>query len=353
MTRYLVTGGAGFVGSSIAFALKQSFTDCEVIAFDNLHRAGSELNVPRLEEGGVSFTNGDVRNRDDLAAVGDVDFVIECAAEPSVLAGSGGSPEYVLDTNLQGAINCAELCRQQNAGILFLSTSRVYPFDRLCEVCYAGGETRFLLDEVQDVAGVSSKGISEDLDVRGLKSFYGAAKLSAEMLLQEYQHAFGIPVVIDRCGVIAGPGQFGKIDQGIITFWLVSHMKQRPLRYIGFGGTGKQVRDVLHIDDLLDLVMQQVRSPELYSGKPYNVGGGIGASVSLMELSELCAGLTGNALEIGRDAETRYADIPIYITDNTRITGLSGWSAKRGVEQTVAETLEWLKQAPEELVSIL
>ena len=184
MKSVLVTGGAGFVGSNIAIALKKNKENLRVVVLDNLLRRGSEGNLATLENFGIEFIHGDVRISDDLQRAGKIDFLVECSAEPSVLAGSDGSPGYVIQTNLNGAVNCAEYCRQQNAGLLFLSTSRVYSIDTLKDMVISEGETRFELAAQQTVNGLSAKGVSEECSVQGFKSFYGASKIAAEFMLR-------------------------------------------------------------------------------------------------------------------------------------------------------------------------
>lgn len=329
MKTFLVTGGAGFVGSHTALALKERFIDAEVKVLDNLLRRGSELNLPLLETKGIQFFHGDVRIREDLEAVGHFDALIECSAEPSVLAGSSGSPAYVINTNLNGLINCAELCRKKQALLLFLSTSRVYPVQKLIDAKSVESDLRFDFSDDQTLSGVSSKGISEDFPLQGYRSYYGASKYAAEVILEEYRHSGEFPIIINRCGVLAGPRQFGKSDQGIVPFWLKAHMNNLPLKYIGFNGSGKQVRDMLHIDDLIDLLEIQLRQYELFKDETYNVGGGLENSLSLLQLTSLCQEITGNKPFIEASQEERYADIPIYITDNTKIYKTTDWTAKK------------------------
>jgi CDP-paratose 2-epimerase len=343
MNRVLITGGAGFVGSSIAIALKKSQPKLVVLVLDNLLRRGSEGNISRLEKLGIKFMHGDVRLADDLAKVGKIDFLIECSAEPSVLAGSDGSPGYVIQTNLNGAVNCAEYCRQQGAGLLFLSTSRVYSIEALKKMNITEGETRFEISKNQDCLGLSVDGVNEDCSTNGFKSFYGASKMAAELVLEEYRHLFDWPVIINRCGLIAGPGQFGKADQGIIPFWVQAHLEKRDLKYIGFNGLGKQVRDAVHIDDLVRLVLMQLKSPEDYSQGVYNVGGGLSTSFSLMELTGLCEKVTGNSIEIRSEPEERYADIPVYISDTSKINEMSDWKVELNIEDLVQDVYNWLK----------
>ena len=214
--------------------------------------------------------------------------MIDCSAEPSVQAGLGGSPRSVLDTNLVGTINCLEAARARGAAFLFLSTSRIYPIAALNDLPFVETETRFRWDEAPGIAGFSRRGIAEGFTLDGARSFYGTSKLAGEQLIQEYVFSYGMRALIDRCGVIAGPWQMGKVDQGVITLWVARHYFGRPLRYTGFGGQGKQVRDILHVHDLFDLLLLQLEAPERWDGRVYNVGGGNEVSVSLRELTELC-----------------------------------------------------------------
>ncbi len=352
--KILITGGAGFVGANLAIAIKENFENCDVISFDNLYRNGSELNLPRLSEAGVKFVRGDVRNSQDIEAIDEADFLIECSAEPSVLAGKNNGTEYLVGTNLYGAVNCAEFCRKRASTMIFLSTSRVYPIEPLLNCEIRESENRFDFAENQKIVGLSECGVSEEFSTHGARSLYGATKYAAETMLIDYSATFAFPLVINRFAVIAGPWQFGKSDQGIAPFWLAAHFFGKKLKYIGFGGTGKQVRDFLHIDDAIQLIIAQMRNPAKFasngkngaSGNFFNVGGGEKNSASLLELTELCEAVTSKKIEIGSEAETRYADIPIYITDYRKINSLSGWKAKKDLNMIFSDIYRWLKDNP-------
>jgi CDP-paratose 2-epimerase len=230
--KVLVTGGAGFVGGNLAVTLAERHPDWELVAFDNLSRRGSELNLPRLQEAGVAFVQGDVRVLSELLRLEPVDALIECSAEPSALAGVDGDTSYVVETNLVGAYNCLELARRDHSQLVFLSTSRVYPYDTLDSAGFSEAETRFELVPDQDLPGISPDGVSESFPLDGARTLYGATKLAAELLITEYRSMFGIRTVVDRCGVIAGPWQMGKVDQGVFTYWLLWHYFGGELRYI-------------------------------------------------------------------------------------------------------------------------
>jgi len=349
----LITGGCGFVGSNIALKLKQDYPLAKVIALDNLKRRGSELNISRLKEANVEFIHGDIRNPEDFDAVGDISVLIEAAAEPSVLSGINSTPDYVLNSNLVGTINCLNFATKHKAKFIFLSTSRVYPIKALNEIKYTEGKTRFEIEDQQAMPGVSSKGISELFPINGARSFYGTSKLASEMLIQEYTEFYNLKSVINRCGVITGPWQMGKIDQGVVVLWLAKHFWKNDLSYIGFGGTGKQLRDIIHISDLYDLVKIQLNDIETFHNQIFNVGGGNAVSVSLQELTSLCEEITGNKIKIHEVKENRLADIPIYVTDNSKITATCGWEPKIGTKQTLSTIFEWIRENEQAVKNLL
>lgn len=351
----LITGGAGFVGSNLALKLKEAYPQVSILAFDNLKRRGSELNILRLREKGIQFMHGDIRNKSDLRDLGEkIDLLIECSAEPSVLAGLEGSPEYLIDTNLMGTINCLELARKNNSHVIFLSTSRVYPIRELNNLKFEETDTRFELADNQEMAGASSAGISEAFPLEKVRSLYGATKLCSEFMLHEYIDTYGIKGVINRCGVITGPWQMGKIDQGVMVLWMARHIwPEKPLSYIGYGGTGKQVRDFMHVDDVFDALKIQIEDVDSYNGEVFNLGGGRKNSVSLRELTEWCEKISGNKIEIKSEKEDRPNDVRIYLTDHARFSELSGWECQKDTEQTLTEIYEWIISNKAQLAGIL
>jgi len=349
----LITGGCGFVGSNLAIFLKEKYPGYSIIALDNLKRRGSELNISMLKENGVLFIHGDIRNKEDFDPVGKVDLLIEASAEPSVLAGINSSLDYLVNTNLVGTINCLQFAMKNKSDFIFLSTSRVYPIKDIENIRFTESASRFDIASFQDLPGISMNGITEDFPLQGARSFYGATKLASELLIQEFNALYGMKTVINRCGVITGPYQMGKVDQGVVVLWVARHFWKNKLSYIGYGGEGKQVRDILHIHDLFRLLDKQIHNIEQFNGEIFNVGGGSDCSVSLKELTAICEEVTGNKIPIENISETRVADIRIYITDNSKITTVSGWKPQKMPKEIILEIYDWIKENQSVLRNLL
>jgi CDP-paratose 2-epimerase len=352
--RILITGGCGFVGSNLAVLFKQYYTDVEVYCLDNLSRRGAEVNLQKVLEVGGHFIHGDVRVKTDFDRVPSVDIVIDAAAEPSVLAGKvPGELENLIDTNLNGTINTLYFVKKHQAAIIFLSTSRVYPYNTLELADLISSSSRFDLSNNQIFQGLSEQGVAENYPLEGLRSLYGATKLASEYFIQEFAHNFGLSAVINRCGVLSGPYQMGKIDQGVIVLWMAKHFWKGKLGYIGYGGLGQQTRDILHIRDLFRLVQWQISNLNLLKNQIFNVGGGLLNSVSLVELTKLCTTITGNRIDIDSTLANRPGDLPIYITDNSKVTNFCQWKPEITVEELLIEIFDWLKKDEKQLRSIL
>jgi CDP-paratose 2-epimerase len=303
---------------------------------------------------GVEFVHGDIRNPDDLVLGGQpVDLIVECSAEPSVLAGYSGSPRYVLDTNLMGTINCLELARERKARMLFLSTSRVYPMSRVNALAFSEAPTRFVLSPEQRIPGASANGIAESFPVDGVRTFYGTTKLASEMLLEEYAAAFGLEFVTLRFGVISGPGQMGKVEQGVFALWMARHLWGDSITYKGWGGAGKQVRDVVHIDDVRDLIDRVLARWTSVAGMTLNAGGGPTVSASLCEATALCREITGRTLPVNRDDQTHPSDVRVYLTDHSAVTRLTDWRPRHDVKRILADLHRWMTSDAARLKPIL
>ena len=344
MKTILITGGCGFVGSNLAIKFKNKYPMYKIICMDNLKRRGSELNLKRLYINNIEFVHGDVRCKEDFEGI-IFDIMIECSAEPSVLAGVDGSPSYVLNTNLVGTINCLEAVRKQNASLIFLSTSRIYPMSKINSMKYNETNTRF--------DNIECNGIDENFNTIGAKSMYGASKYASELLIQEYIEAYNIKAIINRCGVITGPWQMGKVDQGVITLWVLHHMLNKPLKYIGYGGLGKQVRDFVHIDDLFDLVDDQTYQLSKLNNEIFCVGSGVKNSFSLMELTMICEEITQHRIKIENIKETRQNDLKWYISDYSKTYGIFHWQPKIDLNKTIKDIYDWLFEYKNDLKGIL
>jgi CDP-paratose 2-epimerase len=342
--KILITGGAGFVGSALAHQFKETFPRATVVAFDNLHRRGGEINLDGFRRRDIGFVHGDIRVPADLEDLsGSFDVMIEASAEPSVHAGIGGSPQYVVGTNLAGTLHCLEFARRRVHHTVFLSTSRVYSIDPLRALPLRKTSSRFELHPLRSARGWSAQGIAEDFPTHLPRSIYGATKLASEMVLQEYVDSYRMKAVINRCGVIAGPGQFGKTDQGVFTLWVARHHFGLPLRYTGFGGRGLQVRDLLHPQDLYRLILLQLKKMSLCSGEVYNVGGGRPVSVSLREMTGLCREATGRSVPITSTQATADVDIPLYLSDTAKVRKAFGWKPRLDAQSIVNDIEGWIR----------
>ena len=340
----LISGVCGFVGSELALGLRSA--GYEVCGFDNFSRPGSERNRPRIEAAGIEVWRGDVRQEEDLARVKGIDWVIDAAANPSVLAGVDGKTgsKELLEHNLWGTVNLLEVCKREQAGMILLSTSRVYSIDALCALPVVSKDGAFVLPE--SLAAVGPRGVSEGFSTAAPVSLYGASKLASEQIALEYGSAFGFPVWVNRCGVMAGAGQFGKPDQGIFSYWIHSWAQRAPLKYIGFGGTGHQVRDCLHPDDLLALLVKQMDAGARAGRRIFNVGGGAASARSLRQLSEWC-GREFGPHEVAVDLSPRPFDLPWVVLDAACAGQEWDWRPEKPVDEICREIAGHAREHPE------
>lgn len=353
--RVLVTGGCGFVGAELCRQLVERLESVGVTSLDNNRRQGSETNRASLERLGVRVVHGDIRLPSDFDALGSFDWVIDAAAEPSVLAGTAATGtaatrRQLVEHNLLGTANLLEAAARWGAGVVLLSTSRVYSIPALaglplteCQLAKDGANA-FGLDEAVGLpCGVSRHGVDETFSTASPISLYGATKLAGETLALEYSHALGTPLVIDRCGVMAGAGQFGRADQGIFSWWIHSWAARRPLRYIGFGGKGLQVRDCLHPADLGDLLVRQMRAAVGGQPEVLNVSGGAASATSLSELSAWCSERLGSH-SVAVSKETRPYDIPWVVLDQREASNRHSWLPQRSRETIFEEIANHAEQ---------
>lgn len=388
----LISGGCGFVGSCLAkfFLNRKNFSaqsadslslshpvhpsdpdgspnlhhqaepSFQVTIVDNLIRPGSQINQPVLECLGAKVLIGDLRDRQWVASLPKCDWVIDCAANPSVLAGLEGgtsrnSPsQELIDHNLASTVHLLEYCKQHSAGFLLVSSSRVYSTEQLNRIPYQLQSSSLQIDwdrleSSRGIHGLSRRGIQEGFSIEPPLSLYGTSKLASEWIAKEYAHAFGFPLWINRCGILAGAGQFGKSDQGIIAYWMHRYLYRHPLRFIGLEGSGAQVRDCLHPEDLAKLILLQILNQS--SGNPItcNVSGGIESAFSLLELHEWCerrwgADRYGPRPSLERSKEPRPYDAHWIVLDSSLAHSTWGWSPtydRQAIWEEIAEHAEF------------
>ncbi|TDU71382.1 CDP-paratose 2-epimerase [Prosthecobacter fusiformis] len=353
--RILITGICGFVGSELACTLADHGSTTHIVGIDNLSRPGSWNNRERLTERGIKVIHGDIRCSADLDSIGGCDWVIDAAANASVLAGVQGSTSsrQLVDNNLSGTINLLEFCKVHKAGFILLSTSRVYSIAALSQIPVEVRLGAFIPQSSAYGENLSEAGITETFSTAAPVSLYGATKLASEVLALEYGAAFDFPVWINRCGVMAGAGQFGRPDQGIFAFWLHSWREKRPLKYIGFDGQGHQVRDCLHPRDLVPLLMKQIAEPAR-SNKPriVNVSGGLDSARSLAHLSQWCSSRWGHH-PVKSDPEPRPYDLPWVVLDSSLVAHTWNWHPKTCIEIILSETADFAEAHPDWITSSL
>jgi CDP-paratose 2-epimerase len=346
--RILIAGACGFVGSTLARAWAESGAGHALVGIDSLARPGSEVNRLALRDLGVEVRHADLRAPSDLEGLPEVDAVVDAAASPSVLGGvdDSTSSRQLVEHNLLGTVNLLEVCRRRRAAFVLLSTSRVYSIRPLAGLPLRVRSGAFEPDPAAPLhPGVSPEGVTESFPTTPPVSLYGSTKLAAEQLALEYGEAYGFPVFVDRCGVLAGAGQFGRPDQGIFAFWVNSWLRRRPLEYLGFDGSGHQVRDCLHPADLASLVERQLGSSDPSLPRVVNVGGGRASAISLRQLSEWCRErLFDHPVAAG--AGQRPFDLPWIVLDASLAASSWGWAPRRGTREILEEILRHAEAHP-------
>jgi CDP-paratose 2-epimerase len=336
--KILITGICGFVGSVIARGLREGLPEAVIFGLDNFSRRGCQINREPLEQLGIRVHTGDIRFPADLAALEGADWVIDCAANPSVLAGVDGvtGPRDLLDHNLVGTMNLLEYCRRHEAGFILMSTSRVYSIPPLARLPVAARDDGFVPLPGADGPGFSARGVSEEFSTEPPLSLYGSSKRCSELLALEYGATFQFPVRINRCGVLSGAGQFGKADQGIFSFWIHSWARRRPLKYIGFEGSGHQVRDCLDPRDIVPLLLRQMEDPSRPVPAIQNLSGGVENAMSLAQLSRWCARELGPH-DVHAELQPRPFDIPWLVLDSGRAARDWGWRPVTALDDILEE----------------
>ena len=332
--KILITGGCGFVGSNIAIFLKKKLKNVDIFSIDNLFRVGSKIHQQRLKKNGIKNYNYDISNFKKINSLKKCDLIIDCCAEPAIEA-SFKDPDRVFNTNLIGTFNIIKKCKKDGASIIFLSSSRVYSISNLRRIINKNNINKPILKKIK---------IDESFETNEASSLYGYTKLSSEKLIKEFSYMSNLKYIINRFGVIAGPWQFGKQDQGFVSMWIAKHFFKKKLSYIGFGGNGHQVRDLIHIDDVCKIIFLQIKKMNRIYNKTFNVGGGLKNSISLKDLTFKCRKLTGHVLKLKRVKKTSKFDIPYYVTNNYKIKKYYKWKPHKDTDQLFADILKWLKE---------
>ena len=330
MKKILITGGCGFVGSNLCIFLNKK--KYKVSSLDNLSRKGSRYNLNLLKKLNIKNYKINIENYHQISKLPKFDIIIDCCAEAAVEV-SKNNFDKVINTNLIGTINILKKVKNDKSKIIFLSSSRVFPIKKINEI---------FKKKVLNNSLVIKEMFSENSETNGPKTIYGVTKLASEMFIEEFSYAFNIKYIINRCGVISGPLQFGKQDQGFVSLWIWRHLMKKKLSYIGYGGKGNQTRDVLHIYDLCELIFMQIKKIGSINNSLFTVGGSTKSNISLKKLTKICQEITGNKLRITKVKKTSIYDIPYFITDNKKINQTYKWVPNKNIIDVVSDTYKWM-----------
>ncbi len=329
--KFLITGGCGFVGSNLAIFLKRKIKNAKIFSLDNLSRKGSRINKDRLKTYYIKNLNLDINSK-KILSLPKFDFIIDCCAEPAIEE-SIKNPDKVFNTNLIGTFNLLKKVQKDKAKLIFLSTSRVYSINKLNKIV----KKKKIKNRI-----TSKLKINHSFGSDSPISLYGFSKLASEMLIKEYSFMHKIKYIINRFGVISGPWQFGKVDQGFASLWVERHMNKKKLSYKGYGGYGNQVRDLIHVNDVCEIILEQIKNISHINNESFDIGGGIKNSISLRQLTKKCQKITKNKIKIGKEIKTSMFDIPYFVSDNRKIERMYKWKPKNSVDKIISDIFYWL-----------
>ena len=331
----LITGGAGFVGTNLAARLLRDGR--EVLILDSLARPGVEENLRWLRDtfgARVAVEIGDVRDAALVrAAVARADAVFHFAAQVAVTT-SLTDPVEDFEVNARGTLNVLEAIRARTIPppLVFTSTNQVY--GALDDLAMRRTDLRYVPRDVATAAGI---GEQRPLDFH---SPYGCSKGSADQYVRDYARTFGLPALVFRMSCIYGPHQFGTEDQGWVAHFLIQALEGHPITVYG---DGRQVRDVLYVGDLVDAFLLAMQWMGTESARAFNIGGGPANAVSLLELLDLIAQITGRRPDVRFDG-WRPGDQKYYVSDTTTFEQATGWRPRTGVRRGLQRLTEWLQR---------
>ncbi len=330
--KILITGGCGFVGSNLAIFLKKKLKYSKIFSLDNLSRMGSEINQTRLKKKGIKNFKIDVISK-KILKLPKFNLIIDCCAEPAIEE-SKKNPDKVFYTNLVGTFNILKKATKDKSKIIFLSSSRVYSINKLNKII----KSKDLKSKIKVKLKINHA-FSNDAPL----SLYGYSKLSSELLIKEFNYMHQIKYIINRFGVISGPWQFGKVDQGFISLWIAKHLRNRKLKYIGYGGHGNQVRDIIHINDVCEILYKQIRKFNSIYNISFDIGGGKKNIIDLNLLTKKCQKITNNTVPILKIKSTSIFDVPYFVSDNDKIKKYYNWIPKLSTDEILLDIFNWLK----------
>ncbi len=331
MMKFLITGGCGFVGSNLAIYLKKKIKNSKIFCLDNLSRKGSRVNMSRLKSYQIKNFNLDINSK-NILSLPKFKFIIDCCAEPAIEE-SIKNPDKVFNTNLFGTFNLLKKVQKDKAKLIFLSSSRVYSINKLNKIVKNENIKNRIIPKLK---------IDQTFSNEPPISLYGFSKLASEMLIKEYSYMHNIKYIINRFGVISGPWQFGKVDQGFASLWVERHVNKKKLSYKGYGGHGNQVRDLIHIDDVCEIILKQIKKINSIYNQSFDVGGGIKNTISLRQLTKKCQKITNKKIKILQDKKTSKFDIPYFVSDNKKIYSVYKWRPKKNIDHILNDIFYWL-----------
>jgi CDP-paratose 2-epimerase len=337
--RILITGGCGFLGSNLARGMADR--GHEVLAFDDLSRTGSAANLAWLKDGGlVRYVHGDIRNPGDVERVVltfEPEAVFHLAGQVAMTT-SLANPRLDFETNALGSFFVLDALRRlrPECVVLYSSTNKVY--GNLEWIKYDENELRYFAPDYPN-------GFPETFPFEP-ESPYGVSKGTADAYMRDFHRMYGLRTVVFRHSSMYGGRQFATYDQGWIGWFAQKALEaaKGSAEIVTYSGTGKQVRDVLHADDLVNLYSSALDNVDRLAGEAFNVGGGMENSLSLLELFQVLKGLTGSPLN-AHQIEARRSDQRVFVADIQKLHAATGWRPAVSKDAGIARMLAWLSGA--------